>query len=274
MRYHLGMADTLQFLVRHGYVVLFASVLAQQLGLPLPSTPFIIAAGALAHSGQLSFTAALILACSAAMLADLVWFEIGRRRGVRVLQFFCRISLEPDYCVRRTEDSFARHGAPTLIVGKLVPGVSALATPMAGIYGLSRLRFFVFDGIGILLWIGTFELLGYLFSDQLEDVVGYASRFGGLLFILLASGLAGYVVWKYVQRRRFLRSLRVARITPEQLKAELDTGADIVIVDLRHSMDDEAEPRRLPGAMRLPAEKLEERGEEIPRGKTLILYCS
>ena len=165
-------------------------------------------------------------------------------------------------------------GATTLVIGKIVPGVSTLATPMAGIYGLSRLRFFVFDGIGILLWIGTFELLGYLFSDQLEDVVGYASRFGGLLFAIVVLGLASYVVWKYVQRRRFLHSLRVARITPEQLKAELDTGADVVIVDLRHAMDDEAEPRMLPGAMRLPAETLEERGNELPRGKTLILYCS
>src|SRR6185437_6183098 len=100
------MADTLQFLIKHGYVVLFTSVLAQQLGLPLPSTPFIIAAGALAHSGQLSFT------------ADLLWFEISRRRGARVLQFLCRISLEPYYCVRRTENSFARHGAQTLVVGK------------------------------------------------------------------------------------------------------------------------------------------------------------
>jgi len=170
--------------------------------------------------------------------------------------------------------SFARYGAKTLVVGKIVPGVSALATPMAGIYGLSRLRFVFFDGLGILLWIGAFELLGYLFSDQLEDVVSYASRFGGLLFGLVAVGLAGYVAWKYVQRRRFLRSLRVARITPEQLKAELDTGADVVIVDLRHAMDDDAEPRMLPGALRLPAETLEERGNELPRGKTLILYCS
>lgn len=268
------MADTLQFLVQHGYVVLFVSVLAQQLGLPLPSTPFIIAAGALAHSGQLSFTAVLLIACSAALIADLVWFEIGRRRGTRVLQFLCRISLEPDYCVRRTENSFARHGAQTLVIGKLVPGVSVLATPMAGVYGFSYARFVFFDGLGILLWIGSFELLGYLFSDQLEDVVGYASRFGGLLFLLLASGLVSYVAWKYLQRRRFLHSLRVARITPEQLKEQLDAGADLLIVDLRHEMEDETEPRMLPGAMRIPAEKLEERGEELPRGKTLVLYCS
>ena len=113
-----------------------------------------------------------------------------------------------------------------------------------------------------------------MFSNQLEDVIAYASRFGGLLFALLVGGIGAYIGWKYLQRRRFLRSLRVARITPEQLKTELDSGADLVIVDLRHAMDDEAEPRTLPGAMRLPAEKLEERGVELPRGKTLVLYCS
>src|ERR1044071_442138 len=268
------MGDTLQFLVKHGYVVLFVSVLAQQLGVPLPSTPFIIAAGALAHSGQLSFTAVLILGCSAAMMADIVWFEIGRLRGARVLQLLCRISLEPDYCVRRTENTFAKYGAKTLIVGKLVPGISTIATPMAGVYGLARSRFLIFDGVGILLWIGMFELLGYVFSDQLEDVVAYASRFGGLLTVLFVGALAAYVGWKYVQRRRFLRSLRVARITPEQLKAELDSGADVLIVDLRHGIEDETEPRTLPGAIRLPAEKLEEQGEELPHGKTLVLYCS
>jgi len=268
------MGDTLQFLVKHGYVVLFASVLAQQLGVPLPSTPFIVAAGALAHSGDLNWAAVLLLACSAALIADFVWYEIGRVRGTRVLQLLCRISLEPDYCVRRTENTFARYGAKTLVVGKLIPGVSTLATPMAGVYGLSRSRFLLFDGLGILFWIGTFELLGYLFSDQLEDVVSYASRFGGLLFVLVAGGLLAYVGWKYRQRRRFLRSLRVARVTPEQLKAELDSGIDLAIVDLRHALDYEAEPRLLPGAIRLPAEEIEQRGKELPHGRTLVLYCS
>ena len=269
-----SMDDTLQFLVKHGYIVLFTSVLAQQLGVPLPSTPFIIAAGALSYSGKLNWAAVLFLACSAALIADFVWYEIGRVRGTRVLQFLCRISLEPDYCVRRTENTFARHGAQILIVGKLIPGVSTLATPMAGIYGLSRPRFLYFDGLGVLLWIGTFELLGYLFSDQLGDVVTYASRFGGLLSVLLVGGLLAYVGWKYAQRRRFLRSLRIARVTPEQLKAELDSGVDLAIIDLRHALDYQEEPRILPGAIRLPAEELEQRGKELPQGKTLVLYCS
>ena len=268
------MADTLQFLVKHGYLVLFASVLAQQLGLPLPSTPFIVAAGALAHSGQMNFAVTLIIAWGAALIADLVWYEIGRLRGTRVLQFLCRISLEPDYCVRRAENTFARHGAKTLIVGKIVPGISVLATPMAGVYGLARTRFILFDSLGILLWIGTFELLGYIFSDQLEDVIAYASRFGGLLFVLFVGGLMAYVGWKYVQRRRFLRSLRVARISPEELKSDLDEGADVLIVDLRHIIDHKTEPRMLPGAILLPAEELEARGAELPHNRTLVLYCS
>src|SRR5262249_60226251 len=112
------------------------------------------------------FSAVLIIACGAALIADLVWFEIGRRRGARVLQFLCRISLEPDYCVRRTENSFARHGAQTLVIGKLVPGVSVLAAPMAGVYGFSRAPFILFDGLGILLLICTFELFGYFFCTH------------------------------------------------------------------------------------------------------------
>src|SRR5258705_12991056 len=156
------MSDTLQFLARHGYIVLFASVLAQQLGVPLPSTPFIIAAGALAHTGQLSFGAAIFVAFSAAMIADLVWFEIGRLHGTRVLKFLCRISLEPDYCVRRTENTFARYGAKPLSVGKLVPGINVMATQMAGVYGLARSRFLLLDGLVSLRWLGTFELLDSL----------------------------------------------------------------------------------------------------------------
>lgn len=268
------MSDALQFLLRHGYVVLFLSVLAQQIGLPLPSTPFILAAGALVHLGQMSFAPAIMLAVLASLLADLMWYEIGRRRGIKVLHFLCRISLEPDYCVRRTENSFARHGPKTLLVAKLVPGISAVATPLAGINGLPLHRFLFYDAGGALLWIGSFTLLGYLFSNQLERVVTYSARFGSLALVVIAGALVTYIAWKYFQRRRFLRSLRVARITPEELKRKLDDGEDILVVDLRHELDFEAEPTTIPGALRLPAEDFEQRGDELPKDRALVLYCT
>ena len=268
------MNDITSFLLRHGYLILFASVFAQQLGLPLPSTPFILAAGALAYQGGLNFGVALVVGCVAALAADLMWYQIGRKRGIKVLEFLCRISLEPDYCVRRTENTFDRYGPKMLLVAKLVPGVSAVATPLAGINGLPLSRFLAFDGLGILLWIGTFELVGYLFSNQLEQIIRYTSRFGSVIFVVLIAALAGYIAWKYFQRQRFLHSLRIARITPIELKQQLDSGSDVYIVDLRHALDFAAEPRTLPGAVRLAAEEVENRHNEIPRDRTIVLYCT
>lgn len=268
------MNEAVQFFVRHGYLLLCLSVLLQQLGLPLPLTPFLLAAGALAHSGQLSFARALFWAFAAALLADLTWYQIGRLRGVKVLRFLCRISLEPDYCVRRAENTFVRHGPKMLLVAKFIPGISAVATPLAGISGLPLPRYLLYSGTGILLWIGTYELTGYLFADQLEQVIDYSSRFGSLLLVIMVAGVAAYIGWKYWQRERFLRSLRVARITPSELKQRLDAGEDLVIVDLRHALDFNAEPKIIPGALRLAAEEIEQRGHEIPRDRTLVLYCS
>jgi membrane protein DedA with SNARE-associated domain len=166
-----SMHDALPFLIRHGYVVLFLAVLAEQLGLPLPATPFIIAAGALAHLGQMNLVVALLLATVASVLADLSWYQIGRLRGVKVLRLLCRISLEPDYCVRRTENSFSRHGAKTLLIAKFVPGVSTVAPPLAGINHLPLVRFIIYDGTGALLWIGSFLLLGFILSKQHEQIL-------------------------------------------------------------------------------------------------------
>jgi membrane protein DedA with SNARE-associated domain len=268
------MDDVIQFLVRHGYTVLFVGVLAEQMGLPLPSVPFLLVAGALAGSGQLNFVFSVVLGVSASLLSDIFWYELGRRRGSLVLNLLCRISLEPDSCVRRTENVFARHGARSLLVAKFIPGLSTVAPPLAGIFRMRLPRFLMFDSVGALVWVGTFTGLGYLLSDQVEKIAAYAVRLGGWLVAVLAVGLAAYIVWKYVQRRRFLRDLRIARITPEQLKQKLDAGEDVVIVDLRHSLDFEAAPYIIPGALHLPTEQWEQRNHEVPRDRDIVLYCT
>src|SRR5207245_1144762 len=113
------MNETLQFVLKHGYLVLFAWVFAEQIGLPLPSVPLLLAAGALAGAGRLKVTAVVGLPVVAALISDLLWYELGRRRGVPVLQFLCRVSLEPDSCVRRTESTFERQGARSLVLAKM-----------------------------------------------------------------------------------------------------------------------------------------------------------
>src|SRR6266849_3582252 len=218
------MHRTLEFLLHHGYVLLLGWVFAEQVGLPLPAMPLLLAAGALAGTGRLSFFASLFFAVLAALVADSIWYQLGRRKGIRILQLLCRISLEPDSCVRRTEGIFSKQGARSLLLAKFIPGLGTVAPPLAGIFHMRPRRFLFFDALGSLLWAGTFLGLGYIFSGQIERVAEYLASFGGWLLVLLLGVLAAYISYKFVARRRFLRELRISRITVDELKQKLDSG--------------------------------------------------
>jgi membrane protein DedA with SNARE-associated domain len=241
---------------------------------PIPAVPILLAAGALAGTGRLSLALVLVLATFASLVSDLIWYWIGRRGGGRVLGWLCRISLEPDSCVRRTQVVFSEHGARSLLVAKFVPGFSTAAPPLAGVLGMPLLRFAVFTGLGGLIWAGAFVGLGWLFSAQLEVVADYVARLGGRAVAVLAASLGAYIAWKYVARQRFLRRIKIARITPEALKASLDAGDDLMIVDVRHRNDFDAEPSIIPGALHLTTDELEARHLEIPRDRDIVLYCT
>ncbi len=267
----LSLEQTADFLIRHGYAVLFGWVLIEQMGLPIPAAPLLIAAGALARAGKMNLMFAVALAFVAVILADLFWYALGRYRGARILKLLCRISLEPDSCVRRTENLFLRRGALSLLIAKFVPGLNTAAPSLAGIFRMPVRRFMVFDSLGGLFWVVTVTSLGLILSDQLEQI---ALRWGGWLVAVLAGTLAAYVLWKFIQRRRFIRRLRIARITPKELMDKLTAGEIISIVDLRQPMDIEAFPQTIPGALRIAMEEIEDRHGEIPRDRDVVLYCS
>src|SRR2546430_15470281 len=115
------MTETLGFLVRHGPVVLFAAVLVEQMGVPLPAAPWLLAAGALAATGNINWFAALAAATFGSLLADLIWFYLGRYGGRPRLDLFRRISLAADSCVRRVQDVFTRCGTRGVVAGILHP---------------------------------------------------------------------------------------------------------------------------------------------------------
>src|SRR5438034_8476314 len=268
------MDGAVDVLVRYGYVVVVGGVFAWQIALPVPAAPVLLAAGALAGTGRLSLALVLVLAALASLGSDTIWYWIGRSRGGRVLGWLCRIALEPDSCVRRTQSVFSVHGARSLLVAKFVPGFSTAAPPLAGIIRMPLLRFVVFTGLGGLIWAGVFAGVGWLFSRQLEVAAAYVARLGSGAVALAVAGLGGYIAWKFVARQRFLRAIRIARITPEELKTRLDAGDDVMIVDLRARIDFDAEPSIIPGALHLMTEELEARHQEIPRDRDIVLYCT
>jgi membrane protein DedA with SNARE-associated domain len=254
--------------------VLLGWVFVEQAGIPVPATPLLLAAGALAGAGDLNIFAALFWAGLGAVAADSIWFQLGRHKGIKILQLLCRISLEPDSCVRRTEGIFSKQGARSLLVAKFVPGLGLVTPPLAGIFRMRFRRFLIFDAMGSTLWAATFLGVGYVFSGQIERVAERLASLGGWLLVLLVGALALYIGYKFVARQRFLHDLRIARITPEELKNKIDSGEELVIVDLRHSMDFEAEPETIPGALHIDAKELQEKNDRLPRDREVILYCT
>jgi membrane protein DedA with SNARE-associated domain/rhodanese-related sulfurtransferase len=268
------MDDVTQFVIRHSSLVLFAAVLAEQVGLPIPAFPLLLAAGALAGAGQISLGMAVGVSVAACLVGDSVWYYLGRYRGRHVLNVLCRISLEPDSCIRRTETFFGRNGMWSLVLANFIPGLSTVTPALAGLFGVSVERFLFYTGLGALLWTVAYIAPGYLFSDQLEQIAAQAARFSGSLIALIAGALALYIAYKYIHRQLLLRKLRIARITADELKRMMDDGHEMMIVDLRQPLDIQADPYTIPGALPMAVEELEQRHHEIPRDRDVILYCA
>jgi membrane protein DedA with SNARE-associated domain/rhodanese-related sulfurtransferase len=269
------MNEILEFLVRHGAVVLFAAAFAEQIGIPLPAAPWLLAAGALAAADKINLPLALSAAALGSLLADLIWFYLGRNYGNRVLGFICRISLEPDSCARRTQNLYRRYGMPGVAVAKFIPGLSTLAPPLAGNSGASTSQFILFDGLSSLLYGGCFILVGVLFGNQLEQVFTALNGLGRSASGVLVGVAACYIGYKYYKRQRLLNELRMTKITVDELHQKLEAGEKPIILDLRSLAELEQNPSVIQGARHTSADEIENRRfEEIPRDRDIILYCS
>jgi rhodanese-related sulfurtransferase len=199
---------------------------------------------------------------------------LGRYYGSRLLGLLCRISLTPDSCVRRTQNVFTRYGMRGVVAAKFIPGLSTLAPPLAGSSGVGAPRFLLFDGMGSLLYVGCFLLVGVLFSRQLEQIMAALASLGSNALGLVVGLAALYIAYKYFQRHRLLRELRIARITVDELHQKLEAGENPMILDLRPLSELELDPSLIRGALHMTMEEVEHRQREIPRDRDIILYCS
>jgi membrane protein DedA with SNARE-associated domain/rhodanese-related sulfurtransferase len=268
------MPALLEILLRYGYFLLAAWVFLEQIGIPIPSFPLLLAAGALAGTGRMNFALALFFCAFATVAADLFWYSLGRAKGFKVVHWLCRISLEPDSCVRRTEALFEQQGARSLVFAKFVPGLNAVATPLAGIFRMPLRKFLFFDFCGATLWLASYLAIGYFFSSEIERIARNAKALGSWVVLLLLSVLIAYIAYKYVVRQKFLRDLRVNRISVDELKEKLDAGETLAIVDLRHELDIKADPETIPGALLLDPKGLTEKTGLLPADREVVLYCT
>ncbi len=219
-----------QYVLKHGYSILFAALFAHQIGFPIPGPLFLVSAGALAAAGKLGIIAIVGLTVIACVSADWIWYEVGRRGGDKVLHFMHRFTRDPDFHDRRAKKVFARYGLPILLIAKFIPGLDAVTPPLAGTSRTSRVRFLAFDAVGTFLYACVYGGLGYVFSHDLDRAAAYVSRAGTLLLALVLVGIGIYIVRKPIQQHRIVpehRSVPIALVDPIELRDSVDKHSEV-----------------------------------------------
>jgi membrane protein DedA with SNARE-associated domain len=268
------MSKLVAYVSLYGVALVFANVLVEQIGIPIPALPALLVAGALVRAGKLSFLALLAAAVAASLLADTIWYFLGRRYGHRVLKTLCRVSLSPDSCVRQTEGIFEKWGMASVVLAKFITGFSTVAPPLAGAMGAKLPIFLFYDALGTILWAGGGLMIGFIFHRAIEDVLSFLEGLGTGALYLLAAALVLFVLFKWWQRRRFYRALRMARIGVEDLRSLFEKGEKPVIVDVRGPGERQRDPRRIPGAMTMDMSELDAKLPGIPPEVEIVLYCT
>lgn len=207
--------ESLHLVEQYGLIILPAVAVAEQIGIPLPAAPILLAVGALAAHGRVNIVLALLALSVVALATDLAWYELGRRHGANVLERLYRCSSRPDHCRRRAAAVFARHGARSMLVAKFLPGLTTILPPLAGVFAVGRVRFVLYDLAGVLLWALTWLSAGYFFSDAIALIASRARALGHLFGLaVVVSALIAYVLFRYGRRRRALAEFAGEPIAP------------------------------------------------------------
>jgi len=263
----------LEELLRHGVALVGLNVFLQQLGLPIPSVPTMMIAGALALDGRISAPGVFAVSVAASALADMLWFAAGRRFGYPVLKLLCRVSLSPDACVRQTEGIFERWGFPSLVLSKFVPGFSTVAPPMAGALRMSLPRFLLATVASAALWVGAAMGAGALFRREIEWLLGWMSRHGVLAALALLVLLALYVAYKAWQRWQLARHVEGAMIAVHDLAARLADDSPPLLVDVGSRLAQRSRAH-IPGAVLLDLEAIGSGAHAFPEDRSVVFYCA
>jgi membrane protein DedA with SNARE-associated domain len=261
-------------LAQHGLTIVFLNVLAAQIGLPLPALPMLVVAGALLADGIVHLLPLGVVVVVASLLGDTPWYFAGRRYGYRILRTICAISIEPDSCVKQTENIFTRWGPVSLLVAKYIPGFSTVAPPLAGTMHVTLGRFLAYSAVAAMLWAAAPVLAGFFFRREVEWLLERIEAMGTGALAVIGGIVLAYVAVKAAQRYLLIRFLRMIRITVPDLRDMLANGAQPLILDARSALAREAEPRRIPGSIIVDLDNVEQVIEAVAPDRDVVVYCS
>jgi membrane protein DedA with SNARE-associated domain len=258
-------------IAQHGYALLFSFVFLEVIGLPLPAAPVLLVAGAASANGPLEPGISLLTALSAMLLGDGLMFVLGRYTGWWLLGVLCRLSISPESCILRSADAFYKRGRMVLLFAKFVPGINALAAPLAGSMRMRVPQFLAFDLGGASLYVLVYWGVGYLFSGFIGAITNGYARFGDYAVWFVAAIVAGYVGYRLLAALKERKSLPVAKITALDVARKLE---GVAVFDVRSHGYYEKYTMRIQGSTRLEPNALHREPIQLPKNKEIVLYCT
>lgn len=268
------MDEIIQLLAQHGLSVVFVNVLLTQAGVPVPAIPTLVIAGAFVAQGEIALLPLIVATVVASLIGDSLWYVAGRYYGNRVLRTLCRIAIEPDSCVKQTENIFDRWGAPSLMAAKYVPGFATIAPPLAGMMRLGVPLFLVYSTIAALLWAGLPIALGFIFDTEVAWVLQWLESMGTGAVALIASVVFLYVSAKMLERYLLIRLLRTVRISVPELRTLMEQPVRPIVLDVRSPAARRMDPRRLPGAIAVDMANPQAALIAVAPEREVIVYCT
>jgi membrane protein DedA with SNARE-associated domain len=189
---------TLDHLSGKGLLGLFLNVVAEQFGAPLPAEPSLIVAGSLAATGRLRLPALYSAAIGGVVVADAVWYLLGRRFGRPLLALVSRL-------FRAREVPL---GFKSLALAKFLPGAGLIVPPLAGAMHYGFRRFVAYDLLAAAIWSSLWIGAGLTFHDQVERVLRALDELLVPMVVVAAAAALGFAVWKArIPLSRFVRRL-------------------------------------------------------------------
>jgi membrane protein DedA with SNARE-associated domain len=184
-------------MLTYGPWALGLATMLSALGLPLPATMLLLAAGAFARQGALEWPAAVALAALGAVLGDGGSYLLGRFGGGWVLR-----GAQDNVIWQRAKATLNRWGALAIFLTRFL--LTPLALPVNLIAGSTRYAPWRFAGLvllGEVVWVAAFGSLGYLFADRWEALSAALGDMSGVwLGAALLLGLAALIRRRWAAR--------------------------------------------------------------------------
>jgi membrane protein DedA with SNARE-associated domain/rhodanese-related sulfurtransferase len=270
----------IEVIAHHGYAATAIVLFLASTGIPLPVSITLLAAGAASHHG-LRLEVVLPLACGAAITGDTLLYFGGRYTGWWLLAWMCRLSLDPEGCIFRSADYFYRRGAKTLLVAKFIPGLGAMAAPLAGSLNMRWQRFMRLDALGTGFYCAAWTMAGYIFSRFLREIALTLVQAGHAVLILVLLLSLGYAVGLLAFSIRARRYRSIEKISAARLHERLQSQTPdrlVVIADVRSHGYYDPGMKRIKNSIRVEPNRLKEElvalREFMAPECEIYLYCS